>query len=600
MVVAELLLENIALLVALTVLLQFIERNWHGGPTGRRILLGGLYGIVAIIGMVTPLVLGSGVIFDGRSIVLSIAGLFGGPLVVVIAGGMAAAYRMWLGGGGTPVGVATIVMAAGFGIAGHYLRRRNPMLVRPLGLWVFGLIVHAIMLVLFLWLPGDPLRDTLPAIAAPIMIAYPIAGVLIGRVLVDQENRHLKRLTSAEGSQIAEFLTENTIDCIWLIDMDLEVRYVNAAVEAMFGFTPREYLGTRLHDHLDAPHMKQVLALFERRMARLPENDVERFETELLHKDGRSIPVDVLAGTLLGDDGRPVALYGSTRDITDRKRLEISDRRAREDLEHLVQQRTEQLQAVNEELRSVNDELMDANEQLSDANDAKNRFLRAMSHELRTPLNSIIGFSNILAKGMAGEMNDEQRRQAEMINHSGQHLLALINDILDLSRIEADRLDLALEAFDISELARDVLLSMVTVAADKGVDIRLDAPPEPVTIQSDPRKVRQILINLAGNAVKFTNEGSVTLRVHPSNHGLLAVDVIDTGPGIAEDDLERIFDEFAQAGSDDEATREGSGLGLAIARGLARALGGAITVESAPNSGATFTLLLPHEPADRD
>ncbi len=291
---------------------------------------------------------------------------------------------------------------------------------------------------------------------------------------------------------------------------------------------------------------------------------------------------------MLGEDGRPIALYGSTRDISDRKRAEREKQRSRDALEVLVQERTEQLQAANEVLQATNEEL-------SDANDAKSRFLRSMSHELRTPLNSVIGFSDILAKGHAGPVNEEQRRQAEMINHSGQHLLALINDILDLSRIEADKLQLDFERFDIAALAEEALDSVASDATARGIETQLEAPSDLVMITSDPLKVRQILLNLIGNAVKFTDHGSVTVRIHQPGHNMLAIDIIDTGPGIPPEEHERLFEEFAQAETADTASQVGSGLGLAIARGLARALGGALTLESEVGVGSTFTVVLPVE-----
>jgi signal transduction histidine kinase len=286
---------------------------------------------------------------------------------------------------------------------------------------------------------------------------------------------------------------------------------------------------------------------------------------------------------------------------------EASLRELNESLEHKVHARTdevraanqqllaatEELQASNEELTATSDELATTNLLLSEAIEAKSQFLRAMSHELRTPLNSVIGFSDLLQRGTAGDVNDEQSKQLEMINRSGRRLLAIVNDILDLSRIEANAAQLTTETFDLGVLAHDIAASVGPAAGAKSLSVTVDTPEDGVTVESDPTKVGQILLNLLGNAVKFTESGTVTVIVGRPHPGMVAVQVRDTGPGIPEELRERIFTEFVQY---DEHI-EGTGLGLAICRGLAGLLGGTITMESVLGEGTTFTLTLPESRA---
>ena len=267
-------------------------------------------------------------------------------------------------------------------------------------------------------------------------------------------------------------------------------------------------------------------------------------------------------------------------------------------LEQIVRERTEELQAINEELKATAVELHQTNRELVDANEAKTRFLRAMSHELRTPLNSIIGFSGIMLDGLAGEMTEEQRRQLEMINRSGRHQLDLINDILDLSRIEAGKVEMQIDRVDVAELAREVLQAVAPAAEHKGLAVSLALPDHGDscgTIVSDPVKVRQVILNLLSNAVKFTEEGQVSLHVECMNGTAVRFAISDTGPGIPAEDHETIFGEFTQRQRTHAKQHQGTGLGLAISRGLAGLLGGTITLESTVGVGSTFTLELPLE-----
>ena len=263
-----------------------------------------------------------------------------------------------------------------------------------------------------------------------------------------------------------------------------------------------------------------------------------------------------------------------------------------------LQATSEELMTANDVLQATSDELADANRQLTSANEAKSRFLRAMSHELRTPLNSIIGFSGLMLSGLTGELNEEQRRQLEMIDQSGRHLLALINDILDLSRIEAGRVQVEIDPFDLEKLVGELVESVRPESERKGLSLDLEIADglNLSAFHSDSMRVGQILLNLLGNAVKFTDRGGISVRVRMLGTDTLGVSVIDTGPGIRSQDHDRIFGEFVQAIGPSAPDKEGTGLGLAISRRLAELLGGSILLRSRVGHGSTFTIVLPIDP----
>ena len=239
--------------------------------------------------------------------------------------------------------------------------------------------------------------------------------------------------------------------------------------------------------------------------------------------------------------------------------------------------------------------------QLERANKHKSEFLAHMSHELRTPLNAIIGFSEVLIERMFGDLNEKQMEYLQDIHSSGRHLLALINDILDLSKIEAGRMDLELATFDLRALLDNCMILVQEMAARNGLTLRVEIGREIGQWGADERKVKQIVINLLSNAVKFTPAGgSVTLRARhlPADAGdvepaQIEISVSDTGVGIAHDQQAMVFEEFRQAGGDYLRKSEGTGLGLSLAKGFVELHGGSIRVQSAPGLGSTFAFILP-------
>lgn len=267
-------------------------------------------------------------------------------------------------------------------------------------------------------------------------------------------------------------------------------------------------------------------------------------------------------------------------------------------LKHQVNARTRDLQKVNQQMEKRiierTAELAEAMEKAQAADKLKSAFLATMSHELRTPLNSIIGFTGIILRERVGPLNDEQKKQLNMVRSSSQHLLALINDVLDISKIEAGQLQLAYEDVDVRQVIEKVVQTTRPLAENKGIGLDFRIINGDTGIKADYRRLEQILLNLVGNAIKFTEKGSVNI-ICESDGSNLNVRVVDTGIGIREEDMETIFKTFRQIDSGISRKQEGTGLGLSISKRLVKLMGGSIQVTSVFGSGSTFSFSIPKE-----
>jgi len=264
-----------------------------------------------------------------------------------------------------------------------------------------------------------------------------------------------------------------------------------------------------------------------------------------------------------------------------------------EDAYREIRIREGQLGATNHELAGERAALREANAGLEAASQLKSQFLANMSHELRTPLNAIIGFSEMLQRKATGALLPKQARYVDNILSSGRHLLVLVNDVLDLAKVEAGRMDLRLELCPVSEVIENAVGVIQGMAAVKHISVEADLPQADLVVMADTARIKQVLLNLLSNAVKFTPAGgAVRVRTQLST-GFLAISVVDNGIGIKLDDQERVFEEFRQL--DSSASREfpGTGLGLALSQRLVRQHGGSLTLVSEPGKGSAFTFTLP-------
>jgi signal transduction histidine kinase len=307
-------------------------------------------------------------------------------------------------------------------------------------------------------------------------------------------------------------------------------------------------------------------------------------------KTGEAMPVEAIAGKILSEHGEltaVVTILHDRREAIEKALLYEQLKQASDELERKIQAATADIAQQNELLRRQAIEL-------EQASALKSQFLANMSHEFRTPLNAMLGYTSMLLQGVSGECEPPVKRQLGRIESNGRHLLTIINEILDISRIEAGRMPLQLSRFRIPDLVSEVKSELEPIIMRTKLTVTLQIPKDLGPFSSDRQKVKQIILNLLSNALKFTHHGGVTIAARRNKRErTLALSVTDTGIGIANADQERIFEDFRQLDNSPTRAYGGTGLGLSICRRLAQMLGGRISVQSQPGKGSTFTLTLP-------
>ena len=300
------------------------------------------------------------------------------------------------------------------------------------------------------------------------------------------------------------------------------------------------------------------------------------------------LPVEVVSGKILNKRGEALAIVSVLHDLTE----QVENERLYEELKKFSAELEERILAATADLAEQNARLQWQSKELEKANRLKSEFLASMSHELRTPINALIGYTALMLDRIYGEITARQEDGLKRIQAAAQHLLALINDILDLAKIEAGRMPLHLEEVSVREIVAEITQHMEPLVRKKSLSFRVDLPSKNVVMYTDRTKVKQILLNLLSNAVKFTHSGTVSVQARAEGE-TIRFDVVDSGIGIKESDLEAIWEDFRQV--DQSRTREfgGTGLGLSITRKLVDALGGEISMASKYGEGSTFSAILP-------
>ena len=404
--------------------------------------------------------------------------------------------------------------------------------------------------------------------APPLWLVYgcSMLAALVQAVLVAaaaQDRQRAADAAAAEGAAMYRFLADNATDLITRHSSDGRIRFASPATSALLGRQPGEIVGLAMPSLV---HPEDVGAVQAALMESSYHGRSGSAQMRLRHRDGHFVWVEMRCRPAQMGLGEPADIVAVTRDVSERQEHERA--------------------------------LVEARDAALDASRAKSRFLANMSHELRTPLNAIIGFSEVMTREMFGPVGPRYQEYSRLIHESGSHLLELINGVLDMSKIEAGKFELSEELFELEDVAESAVRFLRIPAEQAGVSLALEVQPGARLMFADRRAVKQILVNLLSNGVKYTPRGGdVRITARAPGSGIEII-VSDTGTGISKSDLERLGKPFEQVENAETRAKEGTGLGLALVKSLAQMHGGAAVIESVLGEGTTVTVRLPNAAVD--
>ncbi|MDD4821956.1 MAG: LytS/YhcK type 5TM receptor domain-containing protein [Bacteroidales bacterium] len=565
------LLQNIAILLAFSLLYDYFSMKKVRDKTLLiKFLTGVTIGAIGLILIQTPWILSPGLVFDTRSIMLSISGLFFGAIPTIIAILITGLYRFVMGGDGVWMGVAVIVSSGTIGILWGKLRFETLRENKYWELLFLGLLVHIVMLACTLLLPPENIIPTLKTIVFPVIIIYPLGTLILGTIMIRQYQNQKTREALRESERRWQFALEGNQDGVWDWNLTTNQVYYSKQYKAMLGYEEHEFEST-IDGWSKRVHPDDIETCYSDIQKHL--DGKEHFYSNVhrvLCKNGEYIWVlDRGKITDYSESGKPLRMVGTHTDLTERITKE--------------------------------NELKLAKEKAEQSDRLKSAFLANMSHEIRTPMNGILGFAELLKEpDLTGE---EQQAYIQIIEKSGVRMLNIINDIIDISKIEAGLMKLDVKDSNINDQIEYIYTFFKPEVEGKGLKFSSNSPlpDEEAVIRTDREKVYAILTNLVKNAIKYTDKGSIefgyVLKTDREQQ-LLEFYVKDTGLGIPKDRIEAIFERFIQADITDEMVRQGAGLGLSISKAYVEMLGGKIWVESKEGSGSTFYFTLPYHESD--
>lgn len=711
-------INNAALLVTLSAFMGIFIRIRKSHPVLFRILLGFWFGIIAVALMLIPFEFITGAIFDGRSIVLSIAGLFGGGISAIIAALISSTYRIYVGGPGVWAGLGTIVSCASIGYLFRRFYQDKPETISLISMLGIGMLVHLVTLICQLLFPWPMGIEVIKKVWMPFLLILPVIFVIVGWLLGNEEKRYLGLQAITEAENLFRATLYSIGDAVITTDKKGKIRQMNSPAEKLTGWdekaakgeflekvfrlvdensgkettTPTEVvlktgtsISTTNHHMLIAKNgntihvtysgspifgadgttigmvvvfrdyteerqrIKQIEEseelfrnMFENHKAihllidpdsgkiinanpsatkfygysleqmktmtmgqinTLPPDEFkealelvrkkEQVQFEFQHRLANGLIKDVLVYSSLVEFAHKKFIYSIVHDISERKEQELKIL----ETQFQLKQQNEEYLTLNEELHETNEQLLVARNKAEESDRLKTVFLQNMSHEIRTPLNGILGFTSLLAENNALSQSKKES-YSSIIKRNAESLMQIINDILDLSRLETDQISLNKKNFLLNKTLNDLFTLYQKKLQEKNkahLQLKLLNSPDQIILFNDENRLSQVFINLLDNAIKFTKEGSITFGVKEINNRSIKLLVSDTGIGIDKAKHSMIFDRFAQADLQTSTQYGGTGLGLSIVKKLINMMEGNIEVESEPCVGSTFTIELPYE-----
>ncbi|MFP4023844.1 MAG: ATP-binding protein [Thiohalospira sp.] len=593
------LLQNIAILLAFSMLYDYAwVKSKEIIKITKKIFIGFVLGSIGIVLMLTPWTLYPGLVFDSRSIMLSVSGLFFGAIPTIIAMIITSLYRVFMGGDGMWMGIAVILTSGTIGILWSKIKLKNIKNIKHKELIYVGLLVHIIMLACTAFLPKESILPTLKTISIPVIIIYPLATLIFGRLLVKQYQNWQVRKALHESEQRWQFALEGSGDGVWDWNPQTGEVFYSKQWKSMFGFKEDEIENNLMEwDKRIHPNDKEKVRVDLKKHLK---GETKRYMNEhrILCKDGTYKWILDRGKVMERDENNnPVRVIGTHKDISVRKLTEIHLKETNEEYLSLNEEylsQNEELQESLERTEKLNEELAKAKAKAEESDRLKSAFLANMSHEIRTPMNAIIGFSGLLNR-------TKSKQKAEIyikhIQNSGDRLLRIIDDIIDISKIESNQLRIEYDWCKVFEMVDDTVMyhQQSSIAhSQKKLKLIHSTTKElsSTVIKTDPVRLKQVLDNLVSNAIKYSDKGTIDVSFTVDNaNKKINFKVKDEGIGISEQDLSVIFDRFMQ--SDNRRLKEGTGLGLAISKGILNLMNGDINVQSELGKGSVFSFSLP-------
>jgi len=553
-------IDNAALMLVMSLLSTNIQLRWFKRENGRNIILGVLYGLSAVMAMEIPMVLQPGVIFDSRSVILSLGGLFTGGITTLIACGIAAIARFLIGGPGTFTGVGSIVISGFAGLLFRRIVRARNLSLNMGWLFLFGFLVHLILVAWFFTFPIEIALSIIENVALPYLVVFPLATMLIGAFLIAQQQRLNTEANLVKSEKRYRDLVNTLNEGVWEADANKITTFVNPKMAEILGYQPREMIGKSIYDFI----AKEDYPAMDRHHQSRRMGVAEQYEFRLKRKDGSLVPVQLGVRPLQDEKGQFLGSLAGVQDISLQKKAQAELAEQSRHLEELVEERTRDLKEAQAQL--IKAEKMAALGEVAGS----------VGHELRNPL-AVISNSVYLLKTALTKSDATVREYLQMIETETHNASQIINDLLDYSRIQPT----VKELVDLPDLISNLLAKYPVPGSVKVENaISGDLP----AVKANPQQVEQIFRNLISNAVEAMPDGGKLGLKSVIRKNQLSIAVSDTGVGIPQKNIRKIFEPLFTTKA------RGIGLGLAITRKLADLNNIGIRVKSKVGQGTTFTL----------